>query len=115
MRRPLRYAAWVAFDNEQTHGCTLSDVSDSGARLEVEDSSAVPDHFLLWLSGNGAARRKCRVVWRTPRQIGVAFEKRAVEAETAMPAHDNRAFEPELTAAAAAPAFDIETLSKAKD
>jgi hypothetical protein len=114
MRRPLRYAAWVAFDNEQTHGCTLSDVSDSGARLEVDDSSAVPDHFLLWLSGNGAARRKCRVVWRTPRQIGVAFEKRPLDAEAGMPALDKRQFEL-APLAAAAPAFDIETLTKAKD
>jgi hypothetical protein len=29
---------------------------------------------MLLLSGNGAARRACRVVWRQRKQIGVTFE-----------------------------------------
>jgi len=75
-RRPLRYSAWMALDNEKLHGCVLSDVSDTGARLDVEDSAAVPEHFMLLLSGTGSARRSCRVVWRQPGHVGVAFERR---------------------------------------
>ena len=75
-RRPLRYSAWMALDNDKLHGCVLSDISDTGARLDVEDVKALPDRFMLLLSGTGSARRSCRVIWRAPGQIGVAFERR---------------------------------------
>jgi hypothetical protein len=57
------------------HGCALSDISDTGARIDVEDAKTIPDHFVLLLSGNGKARRKCRVVWRKATQIGLTFER----------------------------------------
>jgi hypothetical protein len=79
LRRPIRYTAWVALEPDQLHGCVLSDVSDTGARLDLEDSKTVPDSFMLLLAGNGSARRKCRVVWRKPRQVGVKFERRLAD------------------------------------
>jgi hypothetical protein len=71
----MRYAAWVAREPGQLHGCALSDISDTGARIDVEDAKTIPDHFVLLLSGNGKARRKCRVVWRKATQIGLTFER----------------------------------------
>ena len=44
-RQPMRYTAWVALSAEQRHGCALSDVSDTGARIDVQDSTAIPDQF----------------------------------------------------------------------
>ncbi|HZL31727.1 MAG TPA: PilZ domain-containing protein [Pseudolabrys sp.] len=76
VRRAMRYTAWLTLDGDELHGCALSDISDTGARIDVEDSDRLPDHFMLLLSGNGVARRKCRIVWRQPRQIGVTFERR---------------------------------------
>jgi len=73
-RRQVRYTAWLVLDGDQLHGCVLQDASDSGARIDVEDSKIVPDDFLLLLAGNASARRKCHVVWRTPRQVGVKFK-----------------------------------------
>jgi len=78
-RRPLRYSAWVALDNDALHGCVLSDISDTGARLDVEDANVLPERFMLLLSGKGSARRSCRVIWRGPAQLGVAFERRLSE------------------------------------
>ena len=75
-RRPLRYSAWMALDSDQLHGCVLADISDSGARLDVEDPTILPDRFMLMLSGTGSARRSCRLIWRSPNQVGVAFEQR---------------------------------------
>jgi hypothetical protein len=75
-RRPVRYAARVEFKSGRTAGCFLSDVSETGARLEVPYSDKVPERFLLWLTTDGSARRTCRVVWRKPNQVGVAFERR---------------------------------------
>ena len=82
-RRPLRYTAWLALRPDDLHGCVLSDISDTGARIDVEDSAAVPDHFMLWLAGNGSARRACSVVWRRQTQIGVRFEGRLADGERA--------------------------------
>ena len=82
-RQPMRYTAWMVLDGEQLHGCMLSDISDTGARLNVEKSAKLPDRFVLVLSGRGPARRNCRVVWRKPQQVGVAFERRLARADTA--------------------------------
>ena len=85
-RQPMRHTAWLAVSAEQRTGCTLSDVSDTGARVDVQDSTAIPDHFVLMLSSNGAARRFCRVVWRKPHQVGVKFERSLAGAANAAPA-----------------------------
>jgi hypothetical protein len=79
-RQPLRYTAWVALTADQRHGCVVSDVSESGARIDVQDSKIIPDHFVLMLSSNGAARRYCRVMWRKPSQIGVQFARTLADA-----------------------------------
>ena len=82
-RQPLRYTAWVAVAAEQRLGCVVSDVSDTGARIDVQDSTTIPDHFVLMLSSNGAARRYCRVMWRKPNQIGVQFARSLADAANA--------------------------------
>lgn len=83
LRRQVRYTAWLVLDGDQLHGCVLSDASDSGARLDVEDSKTIPDVFMLLLAGNGSARRKCHVVWRKPQQVGVKFERRLAQSKRA--------------------------------
>jgi hypothetical protein len=99
LRRHTSYSVWLALDGDAQHVCALLDISETGARLEVESADVVPDRFLLLLSGNGAARRKCRVVWRNDRQVGVAFEPRLVSDEHV----------------SLAPAFDADTPSNAAD
>jgi hypothetical protein len=91
LRRPVRYTAWVALDQDQLHGCVLGDISETGARIDIDETKEIPDTFTLWLSTNGAARRHCKVVWRKPRQIGVSFERRITDAEhaTLVPTPDN--------------------------
>lgn len=81
IRRPMRYTAWIVLGTGRLHGCALADVSDTGGRLDVENASKIPDTFTLWLSSNGSARRKCKIVWRTARQIGVAFERAVFDPE----------------------------------
>ncbi len=74
-RRPIRYSAWVALEGEQLHGCVLSDVSETGARIDIDETKTIPDQFVLLLASNGSARRKCRVMWRKPHQFGVTFDR----------------------------------------
>src|SRR5882757_3957854 len=74
LRRSLTYPAFLDFgDGLPSRECTLCDASQEGAQLTVADVSSLPDEFILALSSDGAARRHCRVVWRTETQIGVLF------------------------------------------
>lgn len=84
-RRSVRYSAWLRLADGAQLECVLSDISETGARIMVDDSDVVPDRFVLILSANGAARRGCEVVWRRPQQIGVKFEQ-GLGAQTAVPA-----------------------------
>jgi hypothetical protein len=82
-RRTMRYSAWMAFDKDVQQGCAIADISETGARIDVEDVDNVPDRFILLLAASGSARRKCRVVWRQERQIGVVFEPSPATADKA--------------------------------
>jgi hypothetical protein len=75
VRRPVQYTAWIARKDQPLEGCVLSDVSDKGARLDVENPESVPDEFMLFLSSRGTPRRRCSVAWRTQTQIGVKFDE----------------------------------------
>ena len=90
----MRHDAWLVLDGGQRCECALSDISDRGARINVHDSETIPDNFLLLLAENGAARRRCRVIWRKPRQVGVKFETWLDERVRATkPPKDNRSAE----------------------
>ena len=72
----MRYHAILVLAPDVLRDCSLFDISDTGARIDVEAAEELPDRFTLLLSGNGAPQRTCRVVWRQPNQIGVEFERR---------------------------------------
>ncbi len=99
----MRYTAWLALKPGKFHGCALSDISDTGARIDVEDSKIIPDRFPLFLSKNCSARRVCTVVWRKPKQIGVTFATRIAAADraTLVPKADGDADSPPLAPAEA--------------
>ncbi len=54
-----------------TVSCTMRNVSDGGARLEVTSVLGIPEAFDLRLDGHPS--RSCLVVWRTANAIGVEF------------------------------------------
>ena len=55
--------------------CTLIDISQSGAKLELEGSAKVlqAKEFFLLLSSTGLAFRRCELVWIDGSQVGVRF------------------------------------------
>jgi hypothetical protein len=53
--------------------CTIRNVSDTGARLQVPTTVAIPDKFTL-VDGQSGKRREVKVVWRKGDLIGVHFE-----------------------------------------
>jgi PilZ domain len=65
----------MAVDGTWRRGCTLLDVSQTGAKLELEGSATVlqAKEFFLLLSSTGLAFRRCELVWIDGVQVGVRF------------------------------------------
>ena len=53
--------------------CTVRNVSQTGAALEVVTPLFIPDRFTLAVPAD-QLKRPCRIVWRKQRRIGVTFE-----------------------------------------
>jgi hypothetical protein len=53
--------------------CTVRNISDTGAQIEVASQIGIPDNFWLVISGSQTPRH-CRVAWRNDKKLGVAFD-----------------------------------------
>jgi hypothetical protein len=65
-------------DGKPICGCTMRDISETGARLRIgphaePDGSLLPPKFILAISKSGNVFRRCEVVWRKNDEIGVRF------------------------------------------
>ena len=58
--------------------CTISDISEGGARLFVPDIE-LPERFILQIFGEKPVREECTVVWRLGGEMGVQFMTRSME------------------------------------
>ncbi|WP_439372173.1 PilZ domain-containing protein [Bradyrhizobium sp. DASA03120] len=71
-------AQMMGIDGTWRRDCTMEDVSDSGAKLTIDDGSVEGLHlkeFFLLLSSTGLAYRRCELAWVNGDQIGVNFLK----------------------------------------
>ncbi|WP_238179881.1 PilZ domain-containing protein [Methylobacterium oxalidis] len=64
--------AQIALDEHRTISADVVSRSEAGARLKVEDAFAVPDTFVLTVSG-AESFLVCNVTTRLPGEIGVRF------------------------------------------
>lgn len=71
LRRPLSHIAHIATGLGQPLQCSMSDVSEAGARIALPYPKSAPQEFLFLLKPD--LPRWCRVVWRSEHEIGVAF------------------------------------------
>ena len=107
-RRAVRTKVFLAAQIRTTRrpplviDCVVRDVSPLGARLELRDTSTLPNIFELTLD-SGRTLRACHVVWRTPTDVGVEFSATSTTAyeTTTRPGQGNRSilnrrFFPEL-------------------
>jgi hypothetical protein len=82
-RNRVDRTAWISVgEGRPLRNCTLIDISDSGAKLALEEEVAdIPVIFSLWLSRLGHPRYSCRVVWSHQNKIGVQFSSDDVSAQ----------------------------------
>ena len=75
-RRQFNYSAVIIADERKGQPvvlCSISDISDNGARIVLERDRELPEQFWLLLTSKGDARRRCRLIWRRGTTVGVAF------------------------------------------
>ena len=71
-RRNTMIEATVVFDGGRSRmPCIIRNLSESGAKLEVESVTRVPRTFDLIV--NRVRPQACAVVWRSMRELGVQF------------------------------------------
>jgi hypothetical protein len=70
-KRVLKSASIVLSDKAPKLDCTVKNISETGAMLQVSTTLGIPASFDIVLEG---ARRHCHSVWRTDTRIGITFE-----------------------------------------
>lgn len=55
--------------------CTVVNLSDTGAGLQVDCDSELPERFILLIAGADALKRACICVRRKGGNIGVRFQQ----------------------------------------
>jgi len=70
-RRPTTQAASIAFHRRNARLCTVRDISNTGACLQLQTIANVPDRFDLLRDGNAYV---CKVMWRANDCFGVRFD-----------------------------------------
>ena len=71
-RRRLLKAGRIAFGGA-AFDCTVRNLSETGAALEVTSPVGIPERFMLVIEADHL-HLPCRVVWRKEKRIGVHFE-----------------------------------------
>ena len=71
-RRRVLKAGFITFAYSAAINCTVRNLSDTGASLEVESALGIPEMFVLIIKSD-AVKRSCRIVWTKERRIGVTF------------------------------------------
>ena len=65
-------AGSIRFNRAGSIDCRVRNLSVAGAMLEVAGQLGIPDEFALVIAAD-RFRQNCRVVWRMPTRLGVAF------------------------------------------
>lgn len=61
----------ITFENNGI-ACTVRNMSDSGAAIDLESPVILPQSFTLSITRDNLVRN-CRPVWRADKRVGLAF------------------------------------------
>jgi len=76
-RKSLQQSAWIVLEGGfAARPCTVIDLSDSGAKIRVDDPSSVNSKLKLSFSRDGRKGQSCEVVWRRANTLGLKFCRR---------------------------------------
>ena len=72
-RRRLLKSGRISFGGGAAIDCTIRNLSETGAALEVSSPVGIPERFTLVVDADHR-HLPCRVIWRKETRIGVHFE-----------------------------------------
>ena len=65
--------------------CTIRQLTDAGATVELETTIGIPDNVQLLIVGSNQVK-PCKRLWQSDRQLGLAFEEQRTNAAGPVPA-----------------------------
>lgn len=65
--------------------CTIRQLTDAGATVELETTIGIPDNVQLLIVGTNQVK-PCKRLWQSDRQLGLAFEEQRTNAAGPVPA-----------------------------
>lgn len=74
--------------------CTIRQLTDAGATVELETTIGIPDNVQLLIVGTNQVK-PCKRLWQSDRQLGLAFEEQRTNAADPVPAASAPAAIPE--------------------
>jgi hypothetical protein len=73
-RKSLRQSGWITLDGGfAARPCVVQDMSASGAKITLDDSSALSGRLRLAFARDARTGRNCEVVWRRGKSLGIKF------------------------------------------
>jgi hypothetical protein len=73
-RKSLQQDGWITFDGGfAARPCLVQDMSSSGAKITIHDPNTLPAKLRLAFSRDARTGRRCEVVWRRGKTVGIKF------------------------------------------
>ena len=73
-RKSVQQPGWITLDGGfAARRCVVHDMSSTGAKITVENCSALAGRLRLAFSRDAKTGRRCEVVWRRGKSFGVKF------------------------------------------
>jgi hypothetical protein len=73
-RKSLHQSGWITLDGGfAARPCVVQDMSGAGAKITLDDSSALAGRLRLAFSRDARTGRYCEVIWRRGKSLGLKF------------------------------------------
>ena len=73
-RKSLQQSGWLTLEGGfAARPCVVRDMSTTGAKITIDDPNTLPAKLKLAFSRDARTGRKCEVVWRRGKSVGIKF------------------------------------------
>jgi PilZ domain-containing protein len=73
-RKSLSQPGWITLEGGfAARQCVVKDLSTTGAKVTIDDPNSLPAKLRLAFSRDARTGRRCEVVWRRGKSVGVKF------------------------------------------
>jgi hypothetical protein len=74
VRKSLHQPGWITLEGGfAARRCVVQNMSATGAKITVDDPNSLPAKLRLAFARDARTGRKCEVVWRRGKTVGIRF------------------------------------------